>query len=756
MNELLNRNLRNAINVIANQGGRRRTVDEMDDDQRKAVMAKMRGGGGGGSRGGYGGGGGGGSGSRSGTDRAEPTRRAAGQGAKARDRMIQALKDEGWYAEMRMQGQTGLNSGLGPLDMLADTALAEIERIGLENGIVGASLWTLALAAVSPNPANFLKRAGIKNADDIAAKLAKSPYRAEWDDLAKQMDSGHASMADGVADLSSQKMRETAGKYGTKADNAAKAADDLTEYRVYPDGSVRSVDDISGTRGVINADSDDFITIKARNEDDALRKVEEIGQIKGGADDIADDDFLKPPSWWDKKTDVGDFSITHKIAYGELPTEKQIDEFLKYKASKSAATKADDAVFTLIPGKEPDYNLIFKKAAEPGRHPDDIYVKTADFANEHMVMRDRYPSSAELTDFLNGKAASPATISAAVRPDPLAEAARLTPNRPASELGYFTSKTVGQLHADLAAEKLLYEQAMQQTIAAGKHIPGTPPALYGNAARAFEDFVIENAQYHTPNTKVNAMNDSPARFLVNAIRVALTPDQVIANGPGGALTDQQRKAMFAKQGGRGGGYGRTTPFSPAPMPISSGGGQKHTLHTGGTPYFDERTGKYIDQPGSPGGKNPLSGKPPVFQSPSGGTGGASYPPGTFKTPPNQQPVYSFPGMPSTNPRLIPVTPSTDGTTTIYRDGKTGEITRIVRPPGSTLPQPKAPPAYTPPNKNGIGTWNPNQPYVPGQPRIGFDGRPIYGPAPGEPGYIPPMRVPPVSPPPTNPGIRDRY
>lgn len=45
------------------------------------------------------------------------------------------------------------------------------------------------------------------------------------------------------------------------------------------------------------------------------------------------------------------------------------------------------------------------------------------------------------------------------------------------------------------------------------------------------------------------------------------------------------------------------------------------------------------------------------------------------------------------------------------------------------------PAYTAPGGGGIGSFNPNQPHVPGQPRVNIDGRPVYGPKPGEPGFI---------------------
>jgi hypothetical protein len=43
--------------------------------------------------------------------------------------------------------------------------------------------------------------------------------------------------------------------------------------------------------------------------------------------------------------------------------------------------------------------------------------------------------------------------------------------------------------------------------------------------------------------------------------------------------------------------------------------------------------------------------------------------------------------------------------------------------------------YRPPNDKGVGYYNPNQPYVPGQPRIDERGNKIYGPKPGEPGFI---------------------
>ena len=49
---------------------------------------------------------------------------------------------------------------------------------------------------------------------------------------------------------------------------------------------------------------------------------------------------------------------------------------------------------------------------------------------------------------------------------------------------------------------------------------------------------------------------------------------------------------------------------------------------------------------------------------------------------------------------------------------------------------KTPPVYyRPPNDKGVGYYNPNQPYVPGQPRINERGQPVWGPKPGEPGFI---------------------
>jgi hypothetical protein len=113
---------------------------------------------------------------------------------------------------------------------------------------------------------------------------------------------------------------------------------------------------------------------------------------------------------------------------------------------------------------------------------------------------------------------------------------------------------------------------------------------------------------------------------------------------------------------------------------------------------------------------------------------------------------SHPGTKFTNhlaqSAIIPITPSgsgnnvlnttIDGRITSAQVGTKGMWINGQWIPGYGGPAPVVtPPAYTQPNAKGIGSWNPNQPYVPGQPRVGFDGRPYYGPKPGEQGYIDP-------------------
>lgn len=71
----------------------------------------------------------------------------------------------------------------------------------------------------------------------------------------------------------------------------------------------------------------------------------------------------------------------------------------------------------------------------------------------------------------------------------------------------------------------------------------------------------------------NIGNRSASLVLVaNAVRVAVTPDEVLANRPRGGLSDTQRKAIFAKS--RGGGTSRGAPKSDSviqSLPVARGG-----------------------------------------------------------------------------------------------------------------------------------------------------------------------------------------
>ena len=123
----------------------------------------------------------------------------------------------------------------------------------------------------------------------------------------------------------------------------------------------------------------------------------------------------------------------------------------------------------------------------------------------------------------------------------LAEAAAKNPNQPASELGYFTSKTVGQLAQSMARNSAAYKAAKSQSVAAGKHIPGTTPALYGK-------------------------HDDAIRLIANAIRVAYTPDEVLANSPARPMTAEQKKAMWASRRGGPSASPTTTAKKASVMP----------------------------------------------------------------------------------------------------------------------------------------------------------------------------------------------
>jgi len=139
---MLNRSISTAHSTLPNN---RRAVSEMDDDQRKAVMAKLGGGGGGYTGTARGGG--------------SPMRKQRAQFARLSHEM-----------EMRRQGQVGLQSDLTPIDLLASTAIESgLEgisqaRLNTDNKWADAALGAVALGLLA---------AGIKNVR-ADARLAKS------------------------------------------------------------------------------------------------------------------------------------------------------------------------------------------------------------------------------------------------------------------------------------------------------------------------------------------------------------------------------------------------------------------------------------------------------------------------------------------------------------------------------------------------------------------------------------------------------
>ena len=78
-------------------------------------------------------------------------------------------------------------------------------------------------------------------------------------------------------------------------------------------------------------------------------------------------------------------------------------------------------------------------------------------------------------------------------------------------------------------------------------------ALRQNPFQAWTDVYGNRASTQASKGKTNMKNITiPLLFLSNAVRVAHTPDEVLANA-GRPMSDDQRKAVFAKMGGSGGG-----------------------------------------------------------------------------------------------------------------------------------------------------------------------------------------------------------
>jgi len=154
---MLNRSVSTAYSTLPNN---RRSVSEMDDDQRKAVMAKFGGGGGGGYTGGARGGG-------------SPMRKQRAQFSRLSHEM-----------EMRRQGQIGLQSDLTPIDLLASTAIESgLEgisqaRMNTDNKWVNAALGVAALG---------LFAAGVKNARTQKAMAKHLSAQKNFEQVLEQM-----------------------------------------------------------------------------------------------------------------------------------------------------------------------------------------------------------------------------------------------------------------------------------------------------------------------------------------------------------------------------------------------------------------------------------------------------------------------------------------------------------------------------------------------------------------------------------------
>ena len=147
-------------------------------------------------------------------------------------------------------------------------------------------------------------------------------------------------------------------------------------------------------------------------------------------------------------------------------------------------------------------------AESPGRYAPAVQSRRDELAQ--MLRSDRERKRWDL---------HPETFSQTPAERRLMEASRRNPDAPASSLGYLSSKTVGQLAADQAREAAAYQKAKAAATAhaatRGQPLPpGETPALYGNRAIA----------------------------------------SLIANA--GPLSDQQRKAIFAKSSGGGVRVGR--------------------------------------------------------------------------------------------------------------------------------------------------------------------------------------------------------
>ena len=280
------------------------------------------------------------------------------------------------------------------------------------------------------------------------------------------------------------------------------------------------------------------------------------------------------------------------------------------------------------------------------------------------------------------------------------------------------------------------------------------------------------------------------RLIKNAKREARG---FIANA--GPMTDEQRRAMFARAGGPGG-------RSMSPAPSRSSASYSRTVTQYNTPFTSRTPGSGIDQgvglagserpshtinlnrfdsllasfeqefPGgqstvatrmesilSPFRKNPEA----IFDNPqainqlfaliapavAGNTGAKNY---DTKRGAMESSFYSeglkilqaaglMPGWSATSTsgpggysgvRFQNDRPTQTRYTTSRSEGDT-TFTRSVTSGGGGS---KTPPVYyRPPNDKGVGYYNPNQPYVPGQPRINERGQPVWGPKPGEPGFI---------------------
>jgi len=193
------------------------------------------------------------------------------------------------------------------------------------------------------------------------------------------------------------------------------------------------------------------------------------------------------------------------------------------------------------------------------------------------------------------------------------------------------------------------------------------------------------------------------RLIKNAMRET---NDFIANA--GRMTEEQRRAMFAGGGGRG----PARRSSSASIGRIKGSTQNFDASYNGTKKSPIQ--KYLER---------MNIAPPATNASKPKTVSTTKqvkPPGVLQ---DMSPSFNGSGPKDRfgNPlkTLSPITLLSSATKEV-RSSTTGSTSK---------------PAYTPPNEKGVGTRDKDQPYVPGQPRYDERGQPIWGPKPGEPGFI---------------------